>query len=93
MIINMSEVNIDNINDWSTYTLEKFRNTLESNINKNLGEIESQQLMLQLIKLEIDGQNRIKRINLGVDLEKAKIIKQTKEKGADIDIWNTQISV
>lgn len=86
MIINMSEVNIDNINDWSTYTLEKFRNTLESNINKNLGEIESQQLMLQLIKLEIDGQNRIKRINLGVDLEKAKIIKQTKEKGADIDI-------
>lgn len=82
----MSEVNIDNINDWSTYTLEKFRNTLESNINKNLGEIESQQLMLQLIKLEIDGQNRIKRINLGVDLEKAKIIKQTKEKGADIDI-------
>lgn len=86
MIINMLEVNIDNINDWSTYTLEKFRNTLESNINKNLGEIESQQLMLQLIKLEIDRQNRIKRINLGVDLEKAKIIKKTKEKGADIDI-------
>lgn len=86
MIINMSEVNIDNINDWSTYTLEKFRNTLESNINKNLREIESQQLMLQLIKLEIDRQNRIKRINLRVDLEKAKIIKETKEKGADIDI-------
>ncbi len=86
MIINMSEVNIDNINDWSTYTLEKFRNTLESNINKNLGEIESQQLMLQLIKLEIDRQNRIKRINLGVDLEKAKIIKKAKEKGANIDI-------
>ena len=86
MIINMSEVNIDNINDWSTYTLEKFRNTLESNINKNLGEIESQQLMLQLIKLEIDRQNRIKRINLGVDLEKAKIIKKAKEKGAKIDI-------
>lgn len=82
----MSEVNIDNINDWSTYTLEKFRNTLESNINKNLGEIESQQLMLQLIKLEIDRQNRIKRINLGVDLEKAKIIKKAKEKGANIDI-------
>ena len=86
MIINMSEVNIDNIHDWSTYTLEKFRNTLESNINKNLGEIESQQLMLQLIKLEIDRQNRIKRINLGVDLEKAKIIKKAKEKGANIDI-------
>ena len=86
MIINMTEVNIDNVQDWSVYTLEKFRDTLSINIDKNLGKIESQQLMLKLIKLEIDRQNRIKRINYGADLEKAKIIKKAKDKGVDTDI-------
>lgn len=86
MIITMSLLSIDNIKDWSVYTLEKFRDTLSINIDKHFGEIESQQLMLKLIKLEIDRQNRIKRINLGADLEKAKIIKNAKEKGVDVDI-------
>lgn len=86
MIVNMSLLSIDNIKDWSVYTLEKFRDTLSINIDKHFGEIESQQLMLKLIKLEIDRQNRIKRINLGADLEKAKIIKNAKEKGVDVDI-------
>lgn len=86
MIVNMSLLSIDNIKDWSVYTLEKFRDTLSINIDKHFGEIESQQLMLKLIKLEIDRKNRIKRINLGADLEKAKIIKNAKEKGVDVDI-------
>lgn len=86
MIINMTEVNVDNVQGWSVYTLEKFRDALSSNIDLKVGKIESQKLLLKLIKLEIDRQNRIKRINLGSDLEKAKIIKKAKEKGADIDI-------
>lgn len=86
MIVNMSEVNIKNIQEWSIYTLEKFKDTLSINVDKNLGKIESQKLLLELIKLEIDRQNRIKRINLGADLERAKLIKKAKEKGADVDI-------
>lgn len=86
MIINMSEVNIDNVQDWSIYTLEKFRDMLSINVDKNLGKVESQQLLLKVVKVEIDRQNRIKRINLGSDLEKAKIIKKAKDKGVDIDI-------
>lgn len=82
----MTEVNVDNVQGWSVYTLEKFRDALSSNIDLKVGKIESQKLLLKLIKLEIDRQNRIKRINLGSDLEKAKIIKKAKEKGADIDI-------
>lgn len=86
MIVNMSLLNIDNVQDWSIYTLEKFRDTLSTNIGKSLGKVESQQLMLKLVKLEIDRQNRIKHINLGADLEKAKIIKKAKDKGVNIDI-------
>lgn len=86
MIINMSEVNIDNVHDWSISSLEKFRATLEKSISRSVGQIESQRLLCKLIMLEIDRKNRIKRINLGADLEKAKIIKKAKEKGADIDI-------
>lgn len=86
MIVNTSEVNIKNIQEWSIYTLEKFKDTLSINVDKNLGKIESQKLLLELIKLEIDRQNRIKRINLGADLERAKLIKKAKEKGADVDI-------
>lgn len=86
MIINMSEVNINNVHDWSTYTLEKFGDTLSRNIYLKHGEIESQRLLLKLIMLEIDRQNRIKRINLGADLEEAKIIKKAKENGVDVDI-------
>lgn len=86
MIVNMSEVNIKNVQEWSIYTLKKFKDTLSINVDKNLGKIESQQLLLKLIKLEIDRQNRIKRINLGADLERAKIIKKAKEKGVDVDI-------
>ena len=86
MVINMSEVNIDNVQDWSISSLEKFRDRLSSNIDQNLGKIESQRLLCKLIMLEIDRKNRIRRINLGADLEKAKIIKKAKEKGVDIDI-------
>lgn len=86
MIINMSEVTINNVHDWSTYTLEKFGDTLSRNIYLKHGEIESQRLLLKLIMLEIDRQNRIKRINLGADLEKAKVIKKAKEKGVSIDL-------
>lgn len=86
MIINMSEVNVDNVQDWSISSLEKFKATLEKNISQSVGQIESQRLLCKLIMLEIDRKNRIRRINLGADLEKAKIIKKAKEKGADIDI-------
>lgn len=86
MIVNMAEVNIDNVQDWSIYTLEKFRDTLSSNIDLKLGKVKSQQLLLKLIELEIDRQNRVKRINLGADLEKDKIVKKAKDDGVDIDI-------
>ena len=86
MIINMSEVNIDNVHDWSISSLEKFRDRLSSNIDQNLGKIESQKLLRNLIVLEIDRQNRIKRINNGAELEKEKLIRAAKEKGVDIDI-------
>lgn len=81
----MVEVNIDNVQDWTIYSLEKFRETLSSNINLKLGEVKSQELMLKLIKLEIDRKNRIKRINLGADLKKEKIIKKAKGEGIDFD--------
>lgn len=86
MIINMSEVNVDNVHEWSIYSLEKFRDTLSNNIGLKVGKIESQQLLLKLIELEIDRQNRIKRINLGADLEKDKLIKKAQEKGVEIDL-------
>lgn len=82
----MSEVNIDNVHNWSIYSLEKFRDTLSSNIDLKVGKVESQRLLLKLIKLEIDRKNRIKRINFGADLEKAKAIKKAKAKGVGIDL-------
>ena len=82
----MLEVNTDNIHDWSIHSLEKFRDTLSSNIVLKLGKIESQRLMLKLIKLEIDRQKLIKCINSDADLEKAKIIQEAKQKGVDVDI-------
>ena len=86
MIINMLEVNIDNVNDWSIGSLEKIRDTLLNNIDLNLEQIESQWLLLQLVTLEINRKNRIERINLDVDSEKANIIQKAKEKGVDIEI-------
>ena len=86
MIINMLEVNTDNVHDWSIHSLEKFRDTLSSNIVLKLGKIESQRLMLKLIKLEINRKRRIERINLGADLEQEKIIQEAKQKGVDADI-------
>ena len=86
MIINMSEVNIDNVHDWSISSLEKFKATLEKNISQSVGQIESQKLLRNLIVLEIDRQNRIKRINNGAELKKEKLIRAAKEKGVDIDI-------
>lgn len=86
MIINMSEVNVDNVHDWSISSLEKFRDRLSSNIDQNLGKIESQKLLRDLIVLEIDRQNRIKRINSGAELKKEKLIRAAKGKGVDIDI-------
>ncbi|MCT3413402.1 hypothetical protein EFP68_01405 [Lactobacillus helveticus] len=67
MIINMSEFNTDNVHDWSFYSLETFKDMLSSNINLNLGEIESQRLPLKAIMLEVNSQNRIKCIKLGID--------------------------
>lgn len=86
MIINMSEVNIDNVHNWSIYSLEKFRDTLSSNIDLKVGKIESQQLLLKLIMLEIDRQNRINALNSEEDLAKEKVIEEAKEKGVDIDL-------
>lgn len=86
MIINMSEVNVDNVHEWGVVSLEKFRDTLSSNIDLKVGRIESQRLLLELIKLEIDRQNRIKRINLGADLQKEKLIKNAQKKGVEIDL-------
>ena len=82
----MLEVNIDNVHDWDIYSLRKIRDTLSSNINSNLGKITSQQLLLKLIKLEINRKNQIKCINVDADSEQAKIIQKAKEKGVDIDI-------
>lgn len=82
----MTEVNTDNVHDWGVSSLEKFRDTLSSNIDLKVGKIESQRLLLELIKLEIDRQNRIKRINLGADLQKEKLIKNAQKKGVDIDL-------
>lgn len=85
ILINGIEVNFDQLNEWTLYSLDNFETEIKDRIAHKASDLEEYKLYLQLIELEIERQKRIKAINVGADLERAKIIKSAKKRGLNLE--------
>lgn len=84
-LINGVEVDMDNLNEWTTSSLMKFRDQIQNNVSRKLGEVAKQKVFLDLIDLEIDKQQRIQRINIGADIKKQKILNKAHKDKINLD--------
>lgn len=84
-LINGIEVDMDNLNDWTASSLTKFRDQIQNNVSRKLGEVAKQKVFLDLIDLEIDRKQRIQRINIGADIKKQKILNKARKDKINLD--------
>lgn len=85
ILINGIEVNFGQLNDWTLYSLSNFETEIKGRIAHKASDLEEYKFYLQLIELEIERQKRINAINVGADLEQAKIIKSAKKRGLNLE--------
>ena len=85
ILINGIEVNFGQLNEWTLYSLSNFETEIKDRIADKASDLEESKFYLQLIELEIERQKRINAINVGADLEQAKIIKSAKKRGLNLE--------
>lgn len=85
MLINGIEVDMDDLSDWTTSSLNNFVDTLEDNIKLQSGEVAKQKVFVDLIDLEIDRQQRVQKINIGADVKKQKILNKARKNKINLD--------
>ena len=78
MLINGVEANRENVHDWSCKALRNMQKELAHNVDKGLGDVREERLMMKLISIEIQRQIKVDNINIAAEKKKEWTIKHWK---------------